>query len=55
MDRHCIFCDKEIEECMGFVLARDIVDKRIPMREYCGECIPEIDLIRLLEDIDNEV
>lgn len=36
--RQCIICDTKIEACMGFVLARDLVDKRIPIREICGKC-----------------
>lgn len=43
-------CGIEIKACMGFVLARDIVDKRIPVREICGKCglmILEMDEIQL--------
>ena len=36
--RKCIACGEEIKECMGFVLARDIVDRRNPVREICGKC-----------------
>lgn len=36
--RKCIACGEEIKECMGFVLARDIVNKRTPLREICGKC-----------------
>ena len=46
MERYCIACGEEIEECMGFVLARDFIDfingKRSDMREICGS-----DAIRL--------
>lgn len=37
-NRSCIFCDEEIKECMGFVLARDIVEKKDFIREICGKC-----------------
>jgi hypothetical protein len=40
--RKCIACGEEIKECMGFVLARDIVNKRNPIREICGKCGLEI-------------
>jgi len=37
--RKCIFCNKKIKECMGFVLARDIIDNnRTSIREICGIC-----------------
>lgn len=36
--RQCVICGTKIEACMGFVLARDIVDRRIPIREICGKC-----------------
>ena len=36
--RKCIACGEEIKECMGFVLARDIVNERNPIREICGKC-----------------
>ena len=36
--RQCIKCETKIEACMGFVLAMDIINKRIPVREICGKC-----------------
>jgi len=33
-----MFCKNKITECMGFVLARDIINNRIPIREICGRC-----------------
>lgn len=36
--RKCINCGEEIKECMGFVLVRDIINKRIPVREICSKC-----------------
>lgn len=41
MKRKCLNCGKEIKECMGFVLARDIVDFDISkplIRELCEKC-----------------
>jgi hypothetical protein len=39
MERHCIVCKEKIEECMGCVLARDVIDfiegRRKDMREIC--------------------
>ena len=43
--RNCIKCGAEIEECMGSVLARDVIrfeDGEIPatsIREHCGKCV----------------
>ena len=37
--RRCIKCKSEIDKCMGFVLARDIVKRRKEPRELCGKCI----------------
>lgn len=43
--RHCIECAADIFECMGFVLARDIVFATMNLigpriiRELCGRCI----------------
>jgi len=39
--RKCLNCGKEIKECMGFVLARDIInfDLNKPLiRELCERC-----------------
>ena len=36
--RTCIRCGAEIDKCMGFVLARDIVNRRKAPREFCGKC-----------------
>jgi len=52
--RKCIACGEGIKECMGFVLARDIVNRRIPIREICGKCgliILEMDELQLIEYI----
>ncbi len=52
--RQCIICGVKIEACMGFVLARDLVSKRIPIREICGKCglvILEMDEAQLTEHI----
>ena len=43
---------------MGFVLARDIVSKRIPIREICGKCglmFLEMDETQLIEHINGKV
>lgn len=48
--RKCMVCGAKIKASMGFVLARDIVDRRIPVREICGKCgleILEMDEIQL--------
>ena len=39
MKRKCVKCGVQIEECMGFVLARDIVNRRKIPREICGKCV----------------
>jgi hypothetical protein len=36
--RKCIACGEEIKECMGFVLARDVVNRKGFIREICGKC-----------------
>ena len=38
MQRQCVRCGAEITACMGFVLARDVVDERRQPRELCGRC-----------------
>lgn len=41
MKRQCMKCGKEIKECMGFVLARDMLnfDPNKPLlRELCEQC-----------------
>ena len=38
-DRKCHLCDRPITACFGFVLARDIVSGRVPIREQCSVCI----------------
>lgn len=38
MKRKCFICEKEIRECMGFVLARDIIFSRGTIRELCEKC-----------------
>jgi len=40
--RKCIFCGKEIIDSMGFVLFRDIISGRMPIREICEICGLEI-------------
>jgi hypothetical protein len=58
--RQCISCGNKIEACMGFVLARDIVDRRTPIREICGKCgmlvleMNEEQLIEYINKIDGE-
>lgn len=37
--RTCIRCGCEINACMGFVLARDIVNHEKQPRELCGKCV----------------
>lgn len=41
MERYCIVCGSKIEESMGVVLARDLLDflsgKRSDMREMCAK------------------
>ena len=37
-ERRCFKCGKKIEECMGFVLARDFLNKVENPRELCGKC-----------------
>jgi hypothetical protein len=39
MKRNCIKCGTNIDKCMGFVLARDIVNRRKIPRELCGKCV----------------
>lgn len=44
-ERRCIKCSAEIVECMGSVLARDLIayeEGKIPataIREHCGKCV----------------
>ncbi len=40
MPRTCCSCSASIQACMGFVLARDIIDGRRP-RELCGGCVED--------------
>lgn len=49
MTRHCLKCGAEIQQCMGFCLARDILEVmegRKPVlgyiREFCGLCVDSI-------------
>ena len=55
MLRTCIRCGDEIDKCMGFVLARDIlkglVEGEVP-REYCGKCALVVELEEL-EGLDD--
>ena len=37
-ERRCFKCGKKIEECMGFVLARDFLNEVENPRELCGKC-----------------
>ncbi len=46
--RKCLFCSKEIKECMGFVLARDIINDRTSIREICGIC--GLDILEMDEE-----
>ena len=53
--RKCVICGVEIEACMGFVLARDIVNIVNPIREICGKCglmFLEMDETQLSKEID---
>ncbi len=52
-ERECLFCGQKVTACMGFALARDFVNKRVPVREICGECVLMTDL-SLLQKIDKE-
>lgn len=41
MNRRCMNCGKKMKECMGFVLARDIINFDINkpcIRELCERC-----------------
>lgn len=38
-ERKCIKCGRVIRESMGFVLIRDILNRRFPVREHCGICV----------------
>jgi len=49
--RACIFCMCKITACMGFVIARDFVNKRNPIREVCGKCV----LIKSLSELDEKL
>jgi hypothetical protein len=53
IERYCIVCGEKIEECMGYILARDFIDflnkKRNNIREICGK-----DVLRLSIDIEDE-
>lgn len=46
--RACLRCERPIERCNGFVLARDLVayfEDRIKgpeIREYCGGCVDKV-------------
>ena len=46
--RKCIKCGCEIDACMGFVLARDIVNHEKQPRELCGKCV----LVTDFEELD---
>jgi hypothetical protein len=41
-------CGAEITACMGFSLARDIVNDRRPVRELCGRCVERPDIVDFL-------
>lgn len=47
--RHCMFCNADIRECMGFTLARDVLAclegsiVRRQVREICGRCMLQFD------------
>lgn len=36
--RHCIRCNTQLTACMGFCLARDVIEGRGLVRELCGRC-----------------
>lgn len=42
-NRYCYSCKKEITNCMGFVIVRDLLEyennKKIKIRELCGKCV----------------
>jgi hypothetical protein len=44
-------CGAEITACMGFSLARDIVNDRRPVRELCGRCVERPDIVDFLASI----
>jgi hypothetical protein len=37
-ERQCFKCGQKLEECMGFVLARDVLNEKENPRELCGKC-----------------
>jgi hypothetical protein len=46
--RHCCVCDAEIRECMGFCLARDVLEsletqRPVRVRELCWRCADTVD------------
>ena len=51
--RNCMRCHMPIFECMGSVLARDLIaamDGKIPyimVREHCGKCAMKLSLDRI--------
>jgi hypothetical protein len=49
-NRKCFKCGKKLEECMGFVLARDVLRKREHPRELCGKCALVYDVV--IDDIN---
>jgi len=48
MKRECLKCETEIDKCMGFVIARDILNEVELPRELCAKCA----LITELDEID---
>lgn len=38
-----MFCSVGIHGCFGFVLARDFVSNKHPVRETCGKCALKLD------------
>jgi hypothetical protein len=49
-ERRCFKCGQKLEECMGFVLARDVLRERENPRELCGKCALVYDII--IDDIE---
>ncbi len=57
-ERQCIICGIKIGMCMGFALARDLVNRRVPVREICGKCglvFLEMNETQLIKHINGKV
>ena len=59
MIRHCFICGEQIDKCMGYIVAGDMLlamDGQIDfgcVRERCAICVERHDLANTLMEIDS--